>query len=238
MTYRIDGVEVGIPAGRVAAFWAAHPHQLIDDAPDDWVHWLTVPLSEFLGWNVADGLTTRLLRGEVLLLDDHTAISPIARLEQWGTDLATQDAWIRDTVHLELEAYLRRVAFEPVPQSSPQPVGTAAGGPSRLAGQMAAFIAAHSAEPISVSDVARAVHVHPGYAMTVFRQGIGTTIGTYLTQCRLAQAQRLLLTSDASVQDLAHAAGFSSTSQFYDRFRAAYQSTPAAYRRSSGRGSL
>lgn len=233
MNYRIDGTLVEIPANRMAAFWAARPHQLIDDAPDDWVQWMTVPLGLFLTWTAPKGMTSRLLRGEVLLLDGaDAAASPLARLEQWGNDLADGTPWSEGTVRLELEAFVRRLTFESLVGVLPLPGTETAERASPLAGRMAAFIAEHSAEPIAVADVARAVHVHPGHAMTAFRREVGTTIGSYLTQCRVAHAQRLLLTSTLAVQEIGATVGFQSVSQFYDRFRAACGTTPAAYRRS------
>lgn len=96
---------------------------------------------------------------------------------------------------------------------------------------MAAYIAAHSADAMTVADAARAVHVHLGYAMTVFRRAVGTTIGSYLTQCRVARAQRLLITSPLPAQEIGSSVGFQSISQFYDRFGAACGTTSAAYRR-------
>jgi AraC-like DNA-binding protein len=100
---------------------------------------------------------------------------------------------------------------------------------------MAQFIASHSSEPITVADVALAVHLHPGYAMTAFRRLVGTTIGSYLTQCRVAHAQRLLITSPLPVQEIGLRAGFQSVSQFYDRFSGACGTTPGAYRRAHAR---
>ena len=232
LRYRIDGTVVEMPPRRMTAFWAARPHQLIDDAPEEWVHWLTVPLGMLMSWSVPDGFVTSLLRGEVLQLEDDDA-SPGAldRLTQWTQDLAAGTPWADGTVRLELEAYLRRVSVAPLGRSLPPETTGAAARPSALAGRMAEFIAARSAEPITVADVAGAVHVHPGYAMTAFRRGVGTTIGSYLTQCRVAHAQRLLLTSALPVHDVGIAAGFSSVSQFYDRFRAACGTSPGAYRR-------
>lgn len=232
MSYRIDGTIIEIPPKRLTAFWAARPHQLIDDAPDDWVHWLTVPLGLFLSWSSPELLIASLLRGEVIVLtDDPLGAPPISRLGQWSADLGTGSAWSQTTVRLELEAYLRRVSFAPLDATEPAIGSAVAARPSRLAGQMAAYIAARSADAITVADVARAVHVHPGYAMTAFRRAVGTTIGSYLTQCRVAHAQRLLITSVLPVQEIGLSVGFQSISQFYDRFGAACGTTPGAYRR-------
>ncbi|MCY7413316.1 MAG: helix-turn-helix domain-containing protein [Salinibacterium sp.] len=236
MSYRIDGTIIEIPPKRLTAFWAARPHQLVDDAPDDWVHWLTVPLGLFVSWTAPGLLVASLLRGEVVVLtDDPLGAPPINRLEQWSSDLRSGTAWSETTVRLELEAYLRRLSFAPLSAAEPRTESGVSARPSRLAGEMAAYIAAHSDEPIAVADVARAVHVHPGYAMTVFRRAVGTTIGSYLTQCRVAHAQRLLITSALPVREIGLSIGFQSVSQFYDRFGAACGTSPGLYRRKHAR---
>ena len=235
LSYRIDSAVVELPARRLAAFWAARPHQLIDTSPDASVHWLTVPLGLFLSWPGHEQLSSALVRGEVVLFtEDPLGASALGRLEQWSADLATGSAWSETTVRLEIEAYLRRIQFAPLrPEGSTGPA--AAGGPARLAGLMAEYISARSSQPITVADVARAVHVHPGYAMTIFSRVVGTTIGSYLNQCRVAHAQRLLITSNLAVQDIGALAGFQSVSQFYDRFGAACGTAPGAYRRTHAR---
>ncbi len=236
MRYRIDGTVVEIPAQRLVAFWAARPHQLVDDAPDDWVHWLTIPLGLFLSLTSSESLVASLLRGEVVTLtDDPLGAPPLNRLEQWAADLRHGSAWSEATVRLELEAYLRRLNFAPLDASAARGDSGKSMRPSRLAGQMAAYIAANSADAITVADVARAVHVHPGYAMTAFRRAVGTTIGSYLSQCRVANAQRLLITSTLPVKEIGLSVGFQSISQFYDRFGAACGTAPGAYRRNHTR---
>jgi transcriptional regulator GlxA family with amidase domain len=58
------------------------------------------------------------------------------------------------------------------------------------------------------------------------------TVNEYVTHCRLAEARRLLLTTDASVNDIAFAAGFGSVSQFYAAFQSACDEPPGEYRKS------
>ena len=63
-----------------------------------------------------------------------------------------------------------------------------------------------------------------------FRRFCGITLWTYVTRLRLAEAQRLLATTDLSVLEVCHQAGFGSTSQMYDVFRRHRGVTPARYR--------
>ena len=96
---------------------------------------------------------------------------------------------------------------------------------------MASHVATHFREPLAVADVAGAVHLHPSTAAAVFRREMGVTIGEYLAQCRVAEAQRLLISTDATTSEIALRAGFGSTSRFYERFVRDTGIAPAAYRR-------
>ena len=80
------------------------------------------------------------------------------------------------------------------------------------------------------------VHLHPNYAMQLFRKCTGRTIVAYLTQYRVAHAQQLLLTTDQSISDVALASGFSSLSRFYAAFREICNDSPKHYRQSLPRG--
>jgi AraC-like DNA-binding protein len=101
---------------------------------------------------------------------------------------------------------------------------------------MASVVATRFREPLAVADVAGAVHLHPSTAAAVFRRELGVTIGDYLAQCRVAEAQRLLIFTDATTSEIALRAGFGSTSRFYERFARDAGMPPAAYRRAMTQG--
>ena len=105
-------------------------------------------------------------------------------------------------------------------------------GTGRTAAAIAAFIATHFREPLQLVDIAEAVNLHPSTASAVFRQSTGVTAGRYLTQCRIAEAQRLLIATSRTTVDIAQRSGFGSTSRFYSAFAEHCQMAPAAYRRS------
>jgi len=233
--YLIDGIRTTIPARTVVAFWAARPHQLLSETAPLWLHWLTVPLSDLLSFGLPGRLTSALLRGELVSLHDNGRRPVEERLLQWTEDLALGTAERRVIVTLEVHAFLRRAASTASTVSAadqrPEVLDDSRGavGLSHAA-IMAEFIAANAASAITVSDVARAAHLHPNHAMTVFRRSIGITIGDYLALSRVAHAQRLLITTAQPVSSVAQAAGFRSASQFYDRFGRACGMSPAAYR--------
>lgn len=66
--------------------------------------------------------------------------------------------------------------------------------------------------------------------MKLFRSTIGSTILGYLTRCRIAEAQRLLVVTEANASDIAFASGFGSVSQFYERFTRLCGRSPRQYR--------
>jgi transcriptional regulator GlxA family with amidase domain len=151
-------------------------------------------------------------------------------VSRWAADLAAGDAQLRDIALLEIEGFLRRVLRRAKRAPAQVPDDVAARSRSRAA-TMATTVAARCREPLSVEDVAAAVHLSPQYAMTVFRQATGSTIGAYLTQCRVAEAQRLLITTALTVPAVSHAAGFGSVSRLYAAFEGGGLPPPAAYRR-------
>jgi transcriptional regulator GlxA family with amidase domain len=72
-----------------------------------------------------------------------------------------------------------------------------------------------------------------------FREETGSTPVQYLTRARVRFAQTLLETTAASIDRIAHEAGFGSAENLRVRFAAALHTTPAAYRKAfRGSGSI
>jgi AraC-like DNA-binding protein len=247
LTYLFGGRTVRIGAGEMGAFWAVMPHQLVATRPGSRSHWLTIPLPMFLGWPFPPAARTSLLAVRPLIgragTDprlDHVAFA------QWADDLGSGSGERRSVAALEIQARLRRLAATADATMAERKVGgertglpteSAAGsesGPDVVVGHaaaMTAFVATHYAQPIGPTEIAGAVHLHPHYAMTVFRDVVGTTLGRYLSECRVAQAQRLLVTTDLTVGEVAVRSGFSSSSRFFATFAQVSGTSPGAYRR-------
>ncbi|QQC63607.1 helix-turn-helix domain-containing protein [Paraburkholderia ginsengisoli] len=64
-----------------------------------------------------------------------------------------------------------------------------------------------------------------------FRLTTGTTVGAWLLAQRLARAQQLLESSDASVEAIAGIAGFGSAASLRQHFADAFRTSPSAWRR-------
>lgn len=222
LTYLFGGSPLTVPDGGMAAFWAITPHQLTAASPGMTMYWLTLPLGTCLRWPLPAAARARLLGGRPLI----AAPAPVAHVERWVDDLACGAPEPRDIALLEIEACVRRLARDGLPATA---ASATRAGPA--AARMAAYLATHSHEPVRVADVAAAVHLHPHHAMAVFREATGSTVVDYLTQCRVAAAQRLLLTTDLTVATIAAEAGFGSLSSCYAAFDRVCGRSPAAYRR-------
>lgn len=214
--------------GRLAAFWAALPHRVTHLAPGTQFYCVHLPLPLVLRWRLPGGLTERLLGGE-MVQEPEAADSDKLLFEQWRRDMMDSAPEARHAVHLELEARLCRLARRLAPAGTP-PAPPADGRLLSKVEEMAAWMGEQYAEGITAADVARAVGLHPKYAMALFRRHCGMTLGDYLTQQRVSQAQRLLVTTDRKIIDIAFAAGFGSVSRFYDAFTRACGQSPRAYR--------
>jgi AraC family transcriptional regulator len=87
------------------------------------------------------------------------------------------------------------------------------------------------AEPLSMSEIAAEVGVHPVHLTRLFRQSMHTTPGAYQRRLRVEWVAQQLRTTDVPIATLADHAGFTDQSHLGRVFRTMIGSTPAAYRR-------
>lgn len=85
-------------------------------------------------------------------------------------------------------------------------------------------------ENLSLADVAEAVRVHPVYLARAWRKHFHCTVGQYLRRLRIESACREIARSDASLAEIAVAAGFYDQSHFSRTFKNITGLTPAEYR--------
>ena len=182
VTYLLGGRKVRIERGRLSAFWAAIPHQIIDYDRASSYFVATIPLPWFLQWRLPDQLVQPLLQGQVITeTAAHRAVSDVQLFTHWEEDLSVSDADLRKAVLLEMEARFVRLS-----RSVPSPVFAAAnprkrhgalsdGGLNKVE-QMACLIAQRYSEKLTVEDIGRAVKLHPNYAMKLFQKSFGFLI--------------------------------------------------------------
>ncbi|NRR29567.1 helix-turn-helix domain-containing protein [Oxalobacteraceae bacterium] len=89
---------------------------------------------------------------------------------------------------------------------------------------------AHLDQPLSLDVLADKAAMSRRNFTRRFKQKTGATVAQWLLNHRLASAQRLLETSEHSIDRIAEAAGFGSTVSLRQSFTAAFAVSPAAYR--------
>jgi AraC-like DNA-binding protein len=234
VTYLMGGRKVRIEAGQFSAFWAALPHQVVDcgDEPEYFV--ATLPLSWFLQCKLPDAFVQALLSGQMATENDPQRAEGDAQLfADWTTDLGTPQSGLMEAVLLEMEARLLRMALvktDAAHQKNASPLVVSDSGFNK-AEQMAQLIARRYAESLTIDMIAGAVKLHPNYAMSLFRKAFGMTLIDYLTQHRVSHAERLLVTTDEKVLQVAIDSGFGSMSRFSEAFQHACHCSPREYRR-------
>jgi AraC-like DNA-binding protein len=214
-SYLHGGTVVTIEPGRFTVMWGGVPHQTIAPGIVDEGIWITLPLGWFLQWRLPNELSDRLLRGEIVAGPPEPGDRPL--LERWLADTASGDPARARVLQLEMEARFHRLALGmPAPRAG-RPAGE--GGAGQIA-RVTRFIAQHYREPLTVQAIADDAKLHPKYLMRVFKKQCGASVWEYLTRLRVSHAQRLLITTDLKVLDVAMESGFSSVAPFYAAFAA------------------
>ncbi|PZF75380.1 AraC family transcriptional regulator [Aestuariivirga litoralis] len=236
MTYWFDGRVMELTAGRLALFWGMIPHQVTDCAPGTRFVVLYVPMATFLELPALSELRSAIFRGAVIEALD---VKPYDRdiFQQWRGDLLAGDGQLEQIVKSELSARVQRLDREgwrdlrETARQNPQ-AGHLGHDHDRAlkVEKMAQFIGEHALEDIAADDVARAAGLHPNYAMSLFKRGVGLTIKQSITRHRLDMAQSMLIATDLSVAAIAFDCGFNSLSSFYTAFTQRFRQSPAAFR--------
>lgn len=94
-----------------------------------------------------------------------------------------------------------------------------------------AYVDRHCGESITLGDVADVVHVSSSRVRHLFKDVTGVGFKDYVTQVRVNEAKRLLLTTEMSVAEVAEAVSYSNLHQFYKVFYRSCSMSPAEYRR-------
>lgn len=227
LTYLFGGQRMTVQAGRFAMFWGAIPHQIVALGNAEPYYVVTLPLGWFLAAGLPESFAQTVLKGEIVSNDAPTH-GDEAKFQQWEGDLHARNPTRERAALLEIQARLLRLALtlpEKAPARAPDPKLS-------RADQLACYIARNYQEPLSAEQIATATGLHPNYAMTLFRKAFGTTMTDFLIQHRISHAQRLLVTTDDPIIEIAAAAGFQSLSRFNEAFKKSCGCPPSAYRKS------
>lgn len=234
ITYLLGAQQVHVQVGRLTAFWAAIPHQIIDYEDETEYFVATLPLAWVLQSRLSDNLIQTLMRGEVVSEPSaqRTEIDTML-FKGWEDDLASDSAAIHEVVTKEMETRLRRLALAvestPAARDVRKPASLQAGGLTKVE-RMLCFIAQNYLEQITAADICKVVDLHPNFAMKIFKKAFGATLVEHLTHHRVFHAKRLLATTDLKIVDVAFGSGFGSISRFNEAFLRTVGCTPREYR--------
>lgn len=232
LEYLFGGERLVIARGQIALFWAAAPHRLITPDPhqDGDVCWVHVPLRRALRWRLPASFGSQVLAQRTVVVPTAAVGGQLPdQVVTWQRDLALS----ADPTALLLEVNALVLRILAAQRSGSRTSTTTGSGPRRdlqPVAAMARFTAERFRDPISTADIAGAAGLNPNYATTLFRESVGTTLGEHLLRHRIAEAQRLLITTTLTVTAIAYAAGFGSTSSLYAHFARACGCAPGEYR--------
>ncbi len=237
LTYLLGGRRISLPPRRFTMFWAAVPHQVVEYADVGQYFVATIPLAMFLQFRLPRPVVQRILNGEVLSQPDASRYEIDCELfSHWTHDLEQKDEGLMKIALLEMEARLRRMAravsdSHEVQEKEAAQLLVLPDESTSAVERMAAFIAQHYTEPLSVEEISRSAGLHPNYAISLFRKTFGITLTHYVNASRIAHAQRQLVVSDLSVLDVALDCGFGSLSRFNSVFKSISGCAPLQYRK-------
>lgn len=84
---------------------------------------------------------------------------------------------------------------------------------------------------LTPADLAKAIHLSPGYFRKVFKHTYAMSPRTWLMRQRLASAEQRLLESTDSIQQIAFDLGYENPFLFTRQFKQVYQLSPRQYRK-------
>lgn len=92
------------------------------------------------------------------------------------------------------------------------------------------WAARHLDEPLTVADLAARSVMSPRTFARRFREATGTSPHQWLVRQRVAEAQRLLESTDLPVEEIAPAVGFGTAAALRQQFQRVLHTTPTGYR--------
>ncbi|MBN1763752.1 MAG: helix-turn-helix domain-containing protein [Sedimentisphaerales bacterium] len=238
LTYLFWGERVIVEEARPALFWATTPHQIVDFEDVTSYTVVTLPLPWVLSWNLPEKFVTRIMSGH--LIQDHDSLplhSDKILFDQWYRDINCKSASFHEIVLLEIKARLLRLAAN-LEKKETQTIRNPRSRKTKPVGMhnvdkiesMAKFISQNYTKRICLADIALQVNLHPDYAANIFKKTFGVTMNNFVIQHRVQHAQRMLVTTNKKIIEIAYASGFNSLSRFNASFKSLCGCTPRQYR--------
>jgi AraC-like DNA-binding protein len=98
------------------------------------------------------------------------------------------------------------------------------------------FIEEHFSDPISIEDIVSHSQVSRRHFFRLFEQAVGVSPMEYLKKLRLQKAASMLLTTNASVTQIAFACGFNDSNYFSSLYHKEFGMSPTHFKKDGQRG--
>ncbi|WP_105618248.1 helix-turn-helix domain-containing protein [Vallitalea okinawensis] len=92
------------------------------------------------------------------------------------------------------------------------------------------YMEEHLGEDIGLDMIAEQEKITPRYLSKLFKEETGINYSTYLTELRMKKAKELLMNDHMTVDQIAHAVGYRTSSYFIQVFKKTYGYTPKSFR--------
>ncbi|MGN0547532.1 MAG: helix-turn-helix domain-containing protein [Acutalibacteraceae bacterium] len=105
------------------------------------------------------------------------------------------------------------------------------GQEERIINKIVRFVQKHLSEEISLTVLAEEFHFSTQYVSQLFKNEIGVNFLTYLTNIRMENAKKLLLSTDLPIAEISEQSGYGDYRVFTKVFKKSEGVTPSQYRR-------
>ena len=93
------------------------------------------------------------------------------------------------------------------------------------------YVAKHYSEDIKVTEIAKMCNVSYSYFSRNFNRIMNTSFSDYLNYVRISEAEKLLITTNLNITEIAMKVGFSSSSYFIKQFKDHKKMSPKKYKK-------
>lgn len=97
--------------------------------------------------------------------------------------------------------------------------------------RMVRYMQEHLMEEISLNVLAEQFHLNAQYVSQLFKSEVGVNFLTYLTNIRIEQAKKLLISTSLSIAEISEKSGYADYRVFTKVFKKSEGVTPSQYRR-------